>query len=79
MRFDRDTLKVLGIDSLERHRDPLDVRLCPILRKGQVFELCGLGEVKENHPRYVWVRVGRSGAGRSQKLKETHSRENIGR
>ena len=47
-----DTFKVFGINGLERHRDSLDGRPCRCTQKHQVFELCGLGEVKENLHRY---------------------------
>ena len=50
---DGDLLKVFRLRSLERHRDPLDIR--PSEPKRQVFELCGLGEIKRRRPRRVYI------------------------
>jgi len=52
-RVDADTLKDFGFDGLERGADPLYAR--PSLQKLQIFEFCGLREVKQKRTRRGYV------------------------
>jgi len=54
---DGDTLKGFGSDGLERRGDPFDVQRSP--PELQIFEFCGLREVKEKRPRRSCVRERR--------------------
>lgn len=51
--LDSDLLKVFGLNSLEHHRDLLDIR--PSAPERHIFEVCGLGEIKQRHPRRVYI------------------------
>jgi hypothetical protein len=48
-----DPLQVFGLDSLEYRRGPLDVRSSAPER--QIFEFCGLGEIKRRFPRHDYI------------------------